>query len=125
MGATVLIVDDDPRFRSFAATLLRSRGLTIAGEAGDAGQGRAAAQELRPDAAIIDVGLPDGSGIALAVELAGLPWSPRIVVVSTNAEFADAERPGPNGTQLPFFKKEDLPAAPLHELLGGDRPGGD
>jgi DNA-binding NarL/FixJ family response regulator len=119
MAATVLIIDDDARFRSTVAKLLQAWGLVIAGEAGDVEQGRAAARKLRPDAALVDVGLPDGSGIGLAAELAGLPWSPRLVVVSTNTEFADVERPGPNGTQLPFVAKEDLPTAPLRELLVG------
>jgi hypothetical protein len=73
----------------------------------------------------VDVRLPDGNGIALAGELARLPWSPRILVVSTNAEFGDAERPGRDGTQLPFVKKEDLPGAPLRAWLGGVDGAGD
>jgi DNA-binding NarL/FixJ family response regulator len=120
MAATVLIVDDDARFRSLAARMLQAGGMTIAGEAGDAGEGRAAAQRLRPDALLVDVGLPDGDGLALAAELALLPWSPRVVVISSDAEVAGLERPGPNGTQLPFVAKEDLPTAPLRDLLGGD-----
>ena len=35
--------------------------------------GLAATTELRPDAVLVDVGLPDGDGIALARELAALP----------------------------------------------------
>ena len=65
------------------------------GEAAGVSQGLAAAQALRPDAALVDVRLPDGDGIALAGELARLPWSPRIVVVSTETGPADADRPGP------------------------------
>jgi DNA-binding NarL/FixJ family response regulator len=125
MPATVLIVDDDPCFRSIAAQMLQAHGLTVAGEAGDVGQGRAAALELRPDAALVDVRLPDGNGIALAGELARLPWSPRVVVVSSDAEFAHAERPGRDGTQLRFVQKEDLPGAPLGEWLGGVHRNGD
>jgi len=117
MSATVLIVDDDPMFRSLAARLLDSSGLSVAGEAGDIGEGRAAAHALRPDAALVDVRLPDGSGIELATELSRLPWSPRVVIVSTDPNAADDARPGPNGTQLPFVPREDLPTAPLRELL--------
>jgi DNA-binding NarL/FixJ family response regulator len=119
MSATVLIVDDDPSFRSLAARVLNSLGFTVAGEAGDVRAGRAAAQELRPDAALVDVRLPDGCGIALATELSRLPWAPRIVVVSSDLEVADAERPGPDGTQLPFVVKDDLSIAPLRDLLAG------
>jgi DNA-binding NarL/FixJ family response regulator len=124
MPATVLIVDDDPSFRSLVAKLLQAHGFTVAGEAADARQGRAAAHDLRPDAAVVDVRLPDGNGIELAGELARLPWSPRIIVVSTDQEFADVERPGPNGTQLPFVNKEDLPGAPLLKWLGASHGDG-
>lgn len=114
----MLIVDDDDSFRSLAARMVRAHGLTVVGEAGDVAEGAAAARRLRPDAALVDVGLPDGDGIALAGELAGLPWSPQVVVISSDGEFARAARPGPNGTQLPFVAKEDLPSSPLRELLG-------
>jgi DNA-binding NarL/FixJ family response regulator len=119
MPVTVLIVDDDVAFRSLAARMVRSHGLTVVGEAGDVGAGVAAARRLRPDAALVDVRLPDGDGIALATELAGLPWSPRVVVTSSDAEFARAARPGPDGTQLAFVAKDDLPSSPLRELLDG------
>jgi DNA-binding NarL/FixJ family response regulator len=117
---TVLIVDDDARFRSLAARLLRMHGLAVAGEVGAAGAGLAAAHELRPDAALVDVGLPDGDGIALASELAGLPWSPRVLVTSSDAENAQAAR----RSRLPFVAKEDLPAAPLRALLGAEPAAG-
>ena len=119
MPATVLIVDDDERFRSLAARLLAAHGLAVAGEASDAQQGLAAAHRLRPDAVLVDVGLPDGDGLALAVELAGLPWSPRVVVISSNPDNALAARSGPDGNRLPFLAKEDLPGAPLRDLLAG------
>ena len=120
MPPTVLIVDDDATFRSLVARMLKAEGITVVAEAVDIRQGLAAAQELRPDAALVDVRLPDGDGISLASELARLPWSPRVIVVSSETRFADAERPGPNGTQLPFVAKEDLPRARLHDLLRGE-----
>ena len=120
MPPTVLIVDDDATFRSLVARMLKTEGFTIVAEAADVGQGLAAARKLRPDAVLVDVRLPDGDGIGLASELARLPWSPRVVVVSSETRFADADRPGPNGTQLPFIAKEDLPNARLHVLLRGE-----
>ena len=100
--------------------MLKAEGLTIVGEAADVGEGLAAARKLRPDAALVDVRLPDGDGIALACELAR--FHGRRVSLSSRARraCADAERPGPNGTQLPFMAKEDLPNARLHELLWGE-----
>jgi two-component system nitrate/nitrite response regulator NarL len=115
---TVLIVDDDVSFRALAARAMQAHGLTVVGEAGAAEEGAEAARRLRPDAVLVDVGLPDGSGIALAADLAALPWSPQVVVISSDAEFAGATRPGPNGTQLPFVTKETLASSRLAELLG-------
>ena len=39
-------------------------------------------------AALVDVDLPDGNGIALAHELTALPWRPRVVLTSVDAEAA-------------------------------------
>ena len=120
MPANVLIVDDDAVFRSLVARMLEDEGFTVVAEAADVSQGLAMAKALRPNAALVDVRLPDGDGIALACELAQLPWSPRVVVVSSETRFADAARPGRDGTHLPFVTKELLPYAPLHELLCGE-----
>jgi CheY-like chemotaxis protein len=42
----VLIVDDDPSFRATARSLLRARGLAVAGEASDYKEALAAVREL-------------------------------------------------------------------------------
>lgn len=36
-----------------------------------------AANATKPDAALVDVGLPDRDGVELAYEMAELPWRPR------------------------------------------------
>ena len=116
MPATVLIVDDDATFRSLAAHLVEAAGLTVAGEAGDVSGGRAAAEKLRPDAALVDVRLPDGDGIALASELALLPWSPRIVVTSAQSGRSFPAEALRNGAEA-FVIKDELPLAPLSTWL--------
>ena len=88
---TVLIVDDDVEFRGLAARVLAAMGLQVVGEAGTYADGAAAAAELRPDAALVDVGLPDGDGIALAAHLVALPWRPRVVVASSDPDATSTE----------------------------------
>jgi CheY-like chemotaxis protein len=59
MRSRILIVDDDPRFRSLARRLMEAWGYVVAAEAADGAQALAAAGRACPDAALIDVQLPD------------------------------------------------------------------
>ncbi|HWK26962.1 MAG TPA: response regulator [Solirubrobacter sp.] len=118
MAPSVLVVDDDPAFRGLACRLLIAFGLVPAGEAGTAAAALAAAGALRPDAVLVDVGLPDRDGIALAGELTALPWHPRVVLTSSDADAAspaDVRRSG----AAAFVPKDQLPNAALTRLLGG------
>jgi DNA-binding NarL/FixJ family response regulator len=113
----VLVVDDDPVFRGLARRILTAGGLSVVGEAASVQAAIEAAERLRPDAALVDVGLPDGDGIALAERLAALPWRPRVVLTSSDPDAAtpdDVRRVGAAG----FVAKDELPNAPLTELLG-------
>jgi DNA-binding NarL/FixJ family response regulator len=76
----------------------------------------AAALELRPDAAPVDVGLPDGDGITLAGKLTALPWPLRVVLTSTDADAASPDDLLRSGA-YDFVPKADLPNAPLLQLL--------
>jgi DNA-binding NarL/FixJ family response regulator len=116
MPASVLLVDDDPVFRELARRVLRSSGLTVVGEADTAASGLAAAEELRPDVVLLDVGLPDGDGLALAPKIAALPWSPRVVLTSVDADAASPEEIRASGADG-FVPKDDLPGAGLQLLL--------
>jgi CheY-like chemotaxis protein len=117
MTVSVLVVDDDPAFRRLARRILEAFGLAVAGEAGTAAAAISVADALRPDAVLVDVGLPDLDGLALARELAARPWRPRIVLTSTNAEAATASEVRGSGAEA-FVPKNDLPSTALAELLG-------
>src|SRR4051794_39746082 len=69
LEATVLVVDDDPAFRRLATLVLAAFGLGVIGEAATVATALAVAVSLRPEAALVDVGLPDGDGITLACQL--------------------------------------------------------
>ena len=114
--ASVLVVDDDPAFRALAARMLTASGLGVVGEAGTVAAATAAALDLRPDSFLVDIGLPDGDGIALARVLADLPWSPRIVLTSTDADGASPDDVQRSGAER-FVPKAELPTVPLAQLL--------
>jgi DNA-binding NarL/FixJ family response regulator len=118
MTASVLVVDDDAELRALARRLLAANGLIVIGEANSVSAALAASTRLEPSAVLVDAELPDGDGIALARDLAALPWRPRIVVTSVDPDIATADnarRAGAAG----FVNKVDLANAPLAELLGG------
>jgi DNA-binding NarL/FixJ family response regulator len=118
MTRSVLVVDDDPAFRSLAHRVLAAFDLAVSGEAGTAAAAIAAAGVLRPDGVLVDVGLPDRDGFAVARELAALPWRPRVVLTSSDADAATASDVDRSGAEA-FVPKDQLPNAALDELLGG------
>jgi DNA-binding NarL/FixJ family response regulator len=113
---TVLVVDDDAAFRGVARRMLAAVGLVVVGEAGTAASAAEQAALLRPDALLIDVGLPDGDGVALAIQLSGLPWHPRVLLTSTDPEAVAPVDVTASGA-LGFLAKQDLPDAPLAHLF--------
>lgn len=114
---SVLVVDDDPAFRRLAQRILETFGLSVAGEADTAAAAISVAGALRPDAVLVDVGLPDRNGLALAGELVALPWRPRVVLTSSNPEAATATEVRRSGADA-FVPKNELPGAALKDLLG-------
>jgi len=119
VAGSVLVVDDDDVFRGLARRLLAAVGLAVVGEAETTAAALAAATTLRPDAALVDVMLPDGDGVALAGKLVALPWRPRVVLTSTDADAASPEAVRASGADA-FVPNEELPGAPLHRLLTGE-----
>jgi CheY-like chemotaxis protein len=116
-AASVLVVDDDPAFLSVAKRVLEAAGVRVVATAEDAATALAAALDVKPDAALVDVDLPDRNGVDLARDLRALPWGLRVVLTSSDR---DAVR-GSHGDGLPpFVPKEDLPNAPLRSLLSTD-----
>jgi DNA-binding NarL/FixJ family response regulator len=117
MGATVLIVDDHPTFRKFARRLLEQAGFSVIGEAVDAAEAIAAARELRPSAVLLDVLLPDRSGLDVAAELAREDAPPSVVLTSSRTE----QDLGVRLREAPargFIPKASLTAAAFAELVG-------
>ena len=102
----VLIVDDSAPFRRAARALLEVSGYRVVGEADCVAAGLLAASRLKPDAVLLDVRLPDGSGLDLCDLLTREDYAPAVLLVSSDgaADAASAEARGACG----YVPKEDL-----------------
>jgi two-component system KDP operon response regulator KdpE len=128
-GARILLIEDDMLNRSLVrAVLARSarpelRDLLLI-EAGDLAQARAALADAPVDAVLLDMGLPDGSGLELATELrdahAGTP--PAVVAVTGDSgpsQASDAMAAGCHAVLTKPYSPADL-CDLLVSLLHGD-----
>jgi DNA-binding NarL/FixJ family response regulator len=114
---TVLIVDDHAAFRAGARRLLQLEGFDVLGEAADGASALEAARRLHPDVVLLDIGLPDVDGFAVAEQLAAQDDPPAVVLISTRAAAAYGrrlERCGARG----FIAKAELSGACLAALVG-------
>ena len=81
---TVFLVDDhDLIRRGLKDVLAEAGGFVVVGEAATAREAQARAPALRPDVVLLDVQLPDGSGIEVCRYIRGLDPSIRALMVTT------------------------------------------
>lgn len=86
-AARILIVEDEVEIRRFVRIALQSDGHEVF-EAAGLQRGLIEAGTRRPDAVVLDLGLPDGDGTALLAELRGWSGMP-VLVLSARSDEAD------------------------------------
>ena len=117
MAIRVLIVDDHSSFRRLARRMLGAAGFLVVGEAIDAASALTAAASLQPDVVLLDIVLPDRSGLLVAEQLVRVADPPRVVLISSRSrsDFGPSFV-WPGGCE--FIPKHQLTGAALTELLG-------
>jgi len=118
MGLTVLVVDDHPSFRRFARRLLEQAGYGVVGDAEDGASAMAAVDALRPDVVLLDVLLPDVSGLELAETLAQEPGAPLVVLTSSRSA-TDLSGALADSSARGFIAKRDLTAVGFTAIVDG------
>lgn len=122
---SVLLVEDEPVIRRhFAASIRSHEGLRLVAEVATLAQGVAALKEHRPQVVLVDLGLPDGSGLKLVRAATAQDPAPDVMVISG---FSDEEsvlaavEAGAGGYLLKDGSDTDI-AESIVRLVAGEAP---
>jgi DNA-binding NarL/FixJ family response regulator len=110
---TVMIVDDHRLFREGIRDLLTRRGIVVVAEAGDAAEAVAAASEARPRIALMDLRLPDVSGVEAAERIRRVSPKTRVLMLTMSMgerDVSEALRAGACGYLLKDSSEEEIVA---------------
>jgi DNA-binding NarL/FixJ family response regulator len=122
--ARVAIVDDHPLFRrGLGVTLQLEADLEVIGEVGSAAEACALARIVAIDLAIVDVMMPETSGLTLCAELHEIQPDCKLLVLSVIDEpglIADILRAGAGGYALKTQPVPEILTA-IRQVLGGVR----
>jgi DNA-binding NarL/FixJ family response regulator len=117
----VLVADDHSLFRDGIASLLEAAGFEVVGQVGNGEAAVDAAASLRPDLVLLDIGMPQMSGlVALRLIRAQLPDTKVVMLTVSNddADLFEAIQSGAIGYLL-----KDVSADEFLEMLEGLRRG--
>ena len=117
VASSVLVVDDDPAFLGLVARILSDLGIEAVTTAADAYHALLLAEDARPEAVLVDIGLPDRDGTDLAYELSDLPWRLHVVLTSSDSEAFLGIEPRDGQPELVFIANEELAGDTLRRAL--------
>ncbi|MEV6966794.1 response regulator transcription factor [Hamadaea sp. NPDC051192] len=89
MTTRVLVVDDHPMWRESVARDLAEAGYDVIAAVGDGAQAVRVGTSLRPDVVVLDLQLPDLSGVEVITALCKGDTPVRILVLSASGEHQD------------------------------------
>jgi DNA-binding NarL/FixJ family response regulator len=121
----VLIAEDDgPTRERLAAAVASDPALAVAGSAGTLAEARGALRREAPEVLLVDLGLPDGSGLDLIREARRLSADTQALVITVFGDersVIGAIEAGARGYLLKDGSPADVCAA-IHQLLAGGAP---
>jgi DNA-binding NarL/FixJ family response regulator len=119
---SVIVVDDHPVFRHGLVALLAEDGIDVLGQAGTVSEALAAVAAHPPDVVIMDLHLPDGSGVEATRQIIAAHPSTRLLVLTmdgTDAATLAALRAGARGYLLKETAAESI-ATTVFALVRGE-----
>src|SRR6478736_2944706 len=122
---SVVMVEDNPLHRQrYRENLALDPSLLLRGEFATASEIMAAVAELAPDVALVDLGLPDGSGFDVIRHIRSVSPQTAVMVVSVfggERNLLEAIEAGATG----YLLKDSVPGdfnASIHALSAGESP---
>jgi DNA-binding NarL/FixJ family response regulator len=119
--ATVMVVDDHPMWREAVARDLGAAGFDVVATAGGGQEAIRRAAATSPGVVVLDLQLPDISGVEVARALARSDHPPYVLVLSASGEQADvleAVKAGATGYLVKSASREELLDAVARTALG-------
>jgi DNA-binding NarL/FixJ family response regulator len=107
----VMVVDDHPMWRDAVARDLTEAGHEVVATAGNGGEAVRRAPAARPQVVVLDLQLPDFSGVEVTRQLVTADPTLRVLVLSASGEHADvleAVKAGATGYLVKSASREEL-----------------
>lgn len=114
-----LIIDDEPHVRAFLRLLLQEIGINCTWEAANGATGLELVERHRPELILLDVNMPQVSGLEVLAKLAEDEITTPVVVITAQSSLStvtEAMRLGAVGYILKHVAKEDTIGA-LNEIF--------
>ncbi len=118
----VMVVDDHPMWRSGVARDLAQAGYDVVAAVGEGGQAVRVAPAARPDVVVLDLQLPDRSGVEVIRGLLASVPTARVLVLSASGEQSDvleAVKAGATGYLVKSAQPEEFLEA-VRRTAAGD-----
>jgi DNA-binding NarL/FixJ family response regulator len=118
----VMVVDDHPMWRDGVARDLAEAGYEVVATVGEGAQAIRVAAAARPDVVVLDLQLPDRSGVEVIQGLLGALTQARVLVLSASGEQADvleAVKAGATGYLVKSAHSRELVDAVRGVAAGG------
>ena len=117
----VVLIDDHTLFRDGLRELLERRGINVVSAVGDGESGIQASLNRSPDVILLDLRMPDITGINVLASLLAENLDVPISILTTSpnkGDLADALRNGASGYLLKDMEPDDLVVA-LNDIVSG------
>jgi DNA-binding response OmpR family regulator len=90
----VLVADDEPDIRDLVCVAVRKAGGTVVASVGDGAAALDAARSLTPDLVVLDVSMPEATGLEVCAALRAADTNPatRVLLLSAGASLDDVAR---------------------------------